>query len=443
MFKQVILLFLLLTPAFLTAEDLKSLLDSLRKQYASSNSGIQIVNLSEQSLVYSYNAQEALKPASVLKLLITAYVLENFGSDYRFVTELYQTSDNKLVIKGSGDPNFRTEDLWILLRQLKKQGITNLNGLHLDDSAFVEKSTRSGQRAYQTGASALAFNFNSLLFNVCGTSRGKPARISWDPWEYWIQLSGNIITSGSKNFDIYETSSGSLQQFKAKGSTTSGCTGFYRSISDPRRYLASTARAFLNYLGIKVTGETTFGRYTGSKTLLAEHQSKALSDIVADLNHFSNNFIAEQLLFAIGKEGSNYSRETGLKNLSRYVSKMGYGSSEFSLHDASGLSHSNKISARILLDIMEKAYMNPAIKSEYLKSLAISGQTGTLKRRKYPLGLTLRGKTGTINGVDTIAGFLTSKSRQAYAFVILQNSVSSGQKSQGFEDRLIELLYSK
>ncbi len=415
--------------------------------------GIYIINPDTNELVYSYNPDEPVKPASVMKLLITNYSLKKLGTDFRFETYIEAegftgTKVNNLIIRGQGDPSFTTESLWVLIRNLKKYGITEVGNIYLDDTAFVEQMPRSGQSAYQASNSALSFNFNTITFKVCGGG-GSVARVTPDPWEYPIQFEGQIGLGGRSvayGVDDYTPKGQSYPQiYRLAGSipTNSGCTEVYRSVSDPVQYLAGAVQRNLNYIGITVTGKLYHQKFSGSTKKLGTHQSKALSQIIADLNKFSSNFIAEQLLYRAGSLNNRFSRKQGLINLTSYLKSKGFDPSTFELHDASGLSHSNRITIRILTEIFKESIQDYTILPEFLSSLAVSGQVGTLKKVKFSDGLVIRGKTGTINGVDSLIGMVSTKKRKKYIFGLIQNKVTSGASSRELENKIINLLYQQ
>ncbi len=388
-----------------------------------------------------------------MKLLITNYSLKKLGTDYRFETyvegEGFNGSKvNNLIIRGQGDPSFTTESLWVLIRNLKKFGITEVGNIYLDDTAFVEQMPRSGQSAYQASNSALSFNFNTITFNVCGGGGGS-ARVTPDPWEYPIQFQGQVglggrsVAYGVDDFTPKGQSSPQVYRLAGKVPSNSGCSEVYRSVSDTVQYLAGAVQRNLNYIGITVTGKIYRQKFSGTTKRLGTHQSKALSQIIADLNKFSSNFIAEQLLYRAGSLNNRFSRKQGLANLTSYLKSKGFDTSEISLHDASGLSHSNRITVRMLAEIFKESMQDYSIAPEFLASLAVSGQTGTLKKVKFSDGLVIRAKTGTINGVDSLVGMVSSKKRNKYVFGFIQNKVTSGSSSRELENKIINLLYQQ
>ena len=163
-----------------------------------------------------------------------------------------------------------------------------------------------------------------------------------------------------------------------------------------------------------------------------------MSKIIEDMNHYSNNFIAEQLVSLIG----NGSRSKGLSKINSYLSKRA-DSAEFTIDDGSGLSHDNRLTASLITDLLVENANNPNQAPELEKSLAISNRQGTLKKRTFsPRANVVRGKTGTINRVTGLAGYIQNAQNRKIAFAILQNDVSNVSTARKLEADLIKEFYN-
>jgi len=431
-------------------------LDSIVKRSQPPLIGVSVINLDSGTSVYSRNEMAPLKPASVLKVLASVVALERLGPNYRFETEFVGrgVTDGRvqeLYVIGGGDPNLRIEDIWVIVRKLKRLGIREISEIVLDTSGFTTLVAREGQRAYEAGSSALSFNFNSLFVEVCPTKPGQHAHVGVEPWETGVVLEGKIktIRGAGRKYGIDELphSGDSLKglRYKLRGTigAAGGCDKVYRSVPNPPLYFGAVFKEQLRYIGIHVTGAVKIGHYSGTGVRLYQHKSKALSLIVEDLNHFSSNYIGEQLLFAIGtRADGKKSRVEGLRHLNAYLQGLGYSSEEFNLEDGSGLSHLNRISARIITHILMEARAREKISVEFEKSLSVSQQNGTLKERTFGSGrVFVRGKTGTLNGVRALAGFMVSKSGSKLAFAIIQNKLNSKNRAQRLEDEMVTALY--
>lgn len=115
---------------------------------------------------------------------------------------------------------------------------------------------------------------------------------------------------------------------------------------------------------------------------------------------------------------------------------MGIPAGEYAVFDGSGLSHKNRISPYAILQVLRDAQASIDWDVEFARSLAVSGRTGTLEKRHFtPL---VRGKTGTLDGVKSLAGFVINKNSRRFLFVLIQNKVSSGADAARLEERLLD-----
>lgn len=413
------------------------------------STGIAVLDLNSGSQLFALNAEHPFKPASVLKILASIVALQELGPEYRFKTRFFvdefkDATVHRLYVKGGADPGLKTENLLYIARELKKRGIKKIEQIVLDNSAFVEISEPQGQRAYQTGASALAFNYNSYGFRICPSAQGKDASVSIDPWEVGLKLSGSVQTtaasSGMVKIDAQEGSTA----FRLGGTigVMEPCAVIFRSSFQPEMTLGILLREFLEDSGVKVERSAQMGLVPEEAIPFYEFESDTLKRTIEDLNHYSNNFIAEQLLYVLG-EGvdGRMSRQAGLRRLSGYLNHLGFPEDEYNLSDASGLSHENRISPRILTRLLKQAYSDIDIGPEFVNSLSVAEQSGTLRKRSFSLdSAVVRAKTGTIDGVSSLAGYIFTRSGKKYAFSILQNSVNSKEDAVKIENEIAALI---
>ena len=220
-----------------------------------------------------------------------------------------------------------------------------------------------------------------------------------------------------------------------------GCSEIYRSIGNPDKYIGQVFVELLKRLGVKV-GQIQFSPAKSDERVLFTHSSKPLSQILWDLNHYSTNFIAEQLVFALGEmPDGRYSYEQGLKFLKNYSNKLLKDHGKRILEDGSGLSHNNLIEPALITQVLTRMYHKEMVFPEFESSLSVSNRAGTLKKRKFGNGILVRGKTGTLTGVRALAGYVYSKTGHRYAFAILQNEIKSGAAADKTENNIIQAIY--
>jgi serine-type D-Ala-D-Ala carboxypeptidase/endopeptidase (penicillin-binding protein 4) len=171
--------------------------------------------------------------------------------------------------------------------------------------------------------------------------------------------------------------------------------------------------------------------------ILLEFPSKPLSQIVFDLNKFSNNFIAEMLLRAAG---SDPKPESGLAQLTAWMAQRGIPAAGTVLDNASGLSRKTRISARTLVSIVRSAANDLTVGPEFLASLGIAGTDGTLHRRFLgtPAERKVRAKSGSLSGAVSLTGVLETEGGEKLAFSTIFNVPSKPNwELQRLEERLI------
>lgn len=409
--------------------------------------GILVVESGPQKAIFSKNSELPLKPASVLKVATAAAALELLGPEFTFRTEFWGERPvpggvETLTVRGGGDPDFTTEDAWLVARELHKRGLRRIGAIRIDQSKFPSLRPPSGQRAYRAGSAGLAFNFNSIGIKVCPTAPGKNAVVSVDPWESGATVTG-VVKSGSGSGLRVDEKGGGLK-FVVGGSVPLGeCVSVYRSVPDPASYFGRTFVELLRSVGVQVLRGVAPGERSPGGQLLYQHSSKPLVDILRDLNHYSNNFIAEQVLLALGEmPDGERDRQVGLDRIAGYLTNLGIPAEQVSLADASGLSHTNRMTAQGIVTVLEHMDRHVGSGPEFEISLSVSNRNGTLRKRDFGgEERTVRGKTGTLDGVSSLAGYVTARSGRRYSFAIIANEIPSKDRALKFEDRLVETIF--
>ena len=436
------------------AEDVASKLHRLTAGRQSGTVALSILSATNGDSLFGLNEESPLKPASVLKLATSLAALELLGPAYTFKTTLYAdrlqgSRIGALVVRGGGDPGLATETSLLIARKLKRLGVSQIDRLVVDPGLFADARSRSGQRAYQTGASALAFNYDGIMFEVCPGRAGHAAEVSFDPFEVPLKIAGSVNTikgdGGRVEIDEAEPLS---YRFSGTIGAEEKCAILYRADPDPAASFAAVFSAQLKGLGIQIKSIEPHGAVPSKTVLLYEHQSEPLSRLIEDMNHFSSNFIAEQLLYALGSDlskasppsGGGWSRERGLARLQQFVAGLGVPHDQVRVVDASGLSHENRLSASAITKILLKAWRDPAVRPQFETSLSVLGESGTLKKRKMEVhGSILRAKTGTIDGVTALAGFLYGACGKVTAFSLLLNGYGF-EEGRRVEEEIVPLV---
>ena len=334
----------------------------------------------------------------------------------------------------------------------------------------MSESPPRGQRAYETGAAAMSFNHNTIGFEICPAAPGQAAIVSPSPLEANVSLLGRIATTrkgGIYNFDkLTSGNDPSTLKFRLSGryAASQGCKMVYRSVDNPARYFATTFSSLLESNGIRVigssrasSGNTNAGNSADDDSqpsgkelsgpppvgyrLLYTHLSKPLELVVRDLNHYSNNFVAEQLLYALGDTPVGLSRMQGLRQLEEYLVSLGVPIEHFTLRDASGLSHDNRLTTAALATVIRDAYHDPEVRASFVASLPIAGRSGTVKSRYAGWdAAAVHAKSGTLRDVVSVAGIVFSRKGHRYAFAVINNKVRAKNRALKFQESVLSVL---
>ncbi|MGI6680828.1 MAG: D-alanyl-D-alanine carboxypeptidase/D-alanyl-D-alanine endopeptidase [Bdellovibrionota bacterium] len=425
------------------ADEFASLLSATKQKV-----GFYLYDIENNRVLSSYKETRPLRPASLLKILTSYGALRTLGPEHTFTTKVFVEGHRgshveRLIVKGGGDPSFSTESLWKLAREIKKARISKINTIVLDDSLYLNLNERGGERAYQAKATALPLNYNSIEFKVCPRSCGMQADVSYDPFEYGINFDGKIITDSKKHFYQVDELKTSPNTYTLSGNIKcmAPCDTFYRSIDDPLLYFTQVFYEFLSYLDISASKKFLASVKSDNGKLLFSQSSLPLKEILVGLNHYSVNVTANHLVYAIGKTDIGKSFNVGLGVLNKVA--RDFGCTSCNIVDGSGLDHKNLLSAKVLGNILNAIAKSPSISAEFESSLPTMGRSGTLKKVNYlPQSVVLRAKTGTINGVRGLAGYIYSRRGKKYTFVIMQDGADY-VSAVNLERKLVNLINNR
>ncbi|MCA9537328.1 MAG: D-alanyl-D-alanine carboxypeptidase/D-alanyl-D-alanine-endopeptidase [Myxococcales bacterium] len=391
--------------------------------------------------VLSVNPDLRLHPASNTKLATTAAALSILGPSFQWSTDLAAEGyadgvADKLYLVGRGDPRFVSESLWKLVDDAQVAGLTRVKGdLIVDDTYFTADRMAPGfdekdqDDAYRAATGAMSLNFNSVVIEVRpGAKVGAPVRVRLRPDSGYVELVNTATTSakGRQRVTIRARAKGQRTQVTVSGKLPQKHAGLTvrRRIDNPPLFAGMAARHYLERAGIKVDGEVTVGRAPEKRKRLARVISPTLGEAIGDINKLSNNFMAEHLVRTLGAEkGTAGDWKAGAAVVRRFLEDE-VGLRGFHYINGSGLFGDTAFSARDMVTILRHmAQRRPAL-PEYAASLAIGGADGTLRRRTRGLRVgAVRAKTGTLDGVICLSGYLTFADDSTGAFSMLMNDV--------------------
>ncbi len=441
--------------------------------------GIAVYDLDAGRWLALHHADRYFEPASNLKLVVTAVGLERLGPDFAWRTSVYGTApigpdgalDGDLVLYGRGDPNLsarfadsRTAIFEELADSLATRGLRRVTGRLLADESYWDADHVRGDWAgydllwwYAAPVGALGFNDNSIDFEIMPAARaGQPPRVAGQPETSFWSLDNRATTgpAGSTNtFDL--TRDPGTNHVVAYGSLPldAGKRTEYFAVVDPAGYAGAVFRDVLAARGIDVIGETrTVSDDAGSPVAagdtvaLAAHVSPPLSRDVEAINGRSQNWHAEQLVKTLGKEVAGQgSWAAGLDVERETLARLGVDTTAFLLRDASGLSSVNLVTPRAVVDLLRGMARRPAGEA-WAASLPVAGRSGSLARRFVNTAGEgrIHAKTGYIENVYSLSGFLTTLGGRRYAFSVIVNQTGAAGASLATAtiDRLVNAFVS-
>lgn len=427
--------------------------------------GAKFYSLDRQQVIYSRNSDSLFTPASNMKMFTSAMALKKVGPDYRFHTRLYAVGriegtvlKGDLYIKGFGDPSLVTEQMWILVNELKNLPITKIEGNIIADNSYFDGQGRlkswssyKGPEAYLAPMGALSFNFNTVTVYVePGKSVGERPRVVVDPNIDYLRIRNKAVTTGNKRsrrkLIVNRLERKGYDEIIVKGRLPKNVARkrFFLNVTDPQMYTASAFKRFLNQAGVQVTGKTKRGLVPKGATLVVDHESPPLGRILRGLNKYSNNFIAEQILRTLGAQfmGEPGTTKNGVLLLQEYMRELGYTPDQYRMVDGSGLSKTNLVTPDQVIALLEDAHSDFSIFPEFISALGVMGLDGSVIDRMddNKEAQKIRVKTGTLNHVSALSGYFQSQDGERFAFSILLNDVRcSNGKATKLEDEIMEI----
>ncbi|NJL84192.1 MAG: D-alanyl-D-alanine carboxypeptidase/D-alanyl-D-alanine-endopeptidase [Chloroflexaceae bacterium] len=389
-----------------------------RPELARSRWGILVQAIDGETPLLARQAEQYFTAASSVKLLTTAAALQKLGADYRIRTSVYGVGSlpnlRSLQVVGRGDPSLTTAQLQALVTGLKEQGVRKIEELVIYSGYLVGSSLNPTWEwediyaSYATSVNSLILNGNSVTLTLSPTQPGRSPQLSWsDPLaaRQWQVINGATTTAPGSPAQIELR--GELGQPVLKITGELPADGepevWNLAIRDPDRYFLDTLRQLLTTAGIDVNRDRLVNAEPALGQELGAIASPPLPVLMADTNGDSNNLYAEALLKQLGAPQGN----NGLDTLSQTLTELGVNPESYRLADGSGLSRHSSVAPQALVQTLRLMAQSPQAQL-YRDSLAVAGETGTLTNRfrNTPLQGQLQGKTGTLNGVVALSGYL-------------------------------------
>lgn len=411
------------------------------------------------------NAGQAMNPASLMKLVTTFAALELLGPAYTWKTDIWSAAplDNgvlagDLFIRGSADPKLTFEQFWLLLRQLRARGVHEISGDLVLDRSLIASSDHDPStfdekplRPYNVGPDALLLNFKAVRLTLVPDATKKTVQVLAEPEPANLDIT-NLVRLGNNGCgDWKEGLRADLSQHANRwrlvltGSYSASCgeKNWHLGLLPHNDYVRGVFEQLWRELGGTWRGSVRDGTVPAEARQLAAIESAALSETVRDINKFSNNVMARQLFLTLGAEtGKRPARtEDADAAVRAWLAGRELRFPELVLDNGSGLSRRERISAGSLARLLAAAWKSPVM-PELIASLPLAAVDGTMKKRLKDNGVAGQAhiKTGTLEGVKTIAGFVLDRNGRQEIVVFLVNHANA-HAAQAAQDALLSWVY--
>ncbi|WP_298399615.1 D-alanyl-D-alanine carboxypeptidase/D-alanyl-D-alanine-endopeptidase [uncultured Azonexus sp.] len=391
----------------------------------------------------AHNAEMVMNPASVMKLLTTYAALNLLGPAHTWQTTILAeqpvergTLPGNLYLKGSGDPRFTVEHLWLLLRQLRTRGVDRIAGdIVLDRSVFASTAfdpaafDNKPLRAYNVGPNGLLMDFQALRFTlqpVDGQARAwlesPSAGLIVD--DRLQALNGPCPGDWRDRVSLAVVPDGAGRRLEIRGGYALQCGERTVNLAplSADAHASGLILALWQELGGRIDGQVRPGLTPATAAPLVRHESAALGEVVRDINKYSNNVMARQLFLTLGNDGAPASNERATRRIIDWLRSRRLDFPELVIDNGSGLSRSERISAGSMNRLLLDAWRSPVM-PEFIASLPLAGIDGTMKKRLNGDAASGRAhiKTGTLNGVRTAAGYVLDAGGRRHALTFFIN----------------------
>lgn len=395
-------------------------------------------------LIAGLNVDTPRSPASTIKTVTTFACLDSLGPAYVWHTRALVRGevrngvlDGDLILQGGGDPYMTLERWWSFARTLRAQGLKTIHGdIVIDNTAFSlpeqDPAAFDGRpnRSYNAVPDALMVNFQSVEFRMTPNESmhrvdvvATPAPINL-AIENHIDLKPGRCRAAADKVD-FEVASARWDRVVFSGVLAADCAGrsIARVLLRPADYAFGTFVPLWRELGGEFSGKMRVAAAAPDAGEFLVFDSLSLGEIVLLTNKYSNNLMARHLLLTLGEDrfGRPATLEKGAAALAEWSRQRGLSLQDVVIDNGSGLSRATHITVSQMATVLAAAF-HSRYAPEFLASLPLAGIDGTLRSRmKGPPAGSVRLKTGHLDGVSGVAGYVTTTSGKTFVLVSLVN----------------------
>ncbi|MGH8583890.1 MAG: D-alanyl-D-alanine carboxypeptidase/D-alanyl-D-alanine endopeptidase [Gammaproteobacteria bacterium] len=425
--------------------------------------GIYVHETGSEAPWLALGADQVLNPGSVMKLVTSYAALELLGPAYTWKTEVYASGQltgerlpGDLILKGYGDPKLGIERFVALLRGLRQRGICEIAGdLVLDrgyfaiDLPFPSNFDDDPYAPYNAPPDALLLNLKAVQLNLVPDLHGGVSVIA-DPKPAGVQVINRLASragacAGRKqrsNIQIQSDADAAVITVVGNHAPRCGEAQQYASVLGHAQYVFGVFQQVWNELGGQLKGGLRVAPVPRGARLVMTARSPPLPEVLRDINKFSNNVMARQLFLTLGTlDGAPSTLGKSQAVVQRWFGGLGLDARHLIIDNGSGLSRTERISARQLGRLLVHADRSPLM-PELVSTLPIAAVDGTLWRRfrRTPLAGRAHLKTGSLSGVKAIGGYVHNRYGRRVVVVCIANDARAAA-STAIQDALLQWAY--
>ena len=413
----------------------------------------------------AHEATRPLNPASTIKLITTYAGLALLGPDFRWRTEARLRGPlqagvlrGDLVLRGGGDPKMVIEDLTEFVARMRASGLEQIDGDLVVDDAIFDTGARSvddfdgdPSQPYNVRPFGALMNFKAARIVV--TPNGKGAALAFDPpladvgIDNRVRLVEGPCRFGAGGLQVRDGGRGDAPVVRVVGNYSRACgeQGVFAALLDHRQFVHALFKAAWQAAGGRWSGRTRIERGAAlGEPWLVWVSPRTLAEVVRDINKFSNNVMTRQLMLQLAAE-AGMQPATGAdarRVMWGWLAAQGLQFPDLVLDNGSGLSRDARTSAAHLAQLLRHAAAGPHADT-LRESLPVVGFDGTMKSRLVgePIAGQAWIKTGSLEGVRSIAGYVVAASGRRYAVALIVNAPGAAA-SRALQDEFLRWVHA-
>jgi serine-type D-Ala-D-Ala carboxypeptidase/endopeptidase (penicillin-binding protein 4) len=431
--------------------------------------GVYVATL-EGTELYAREADAGLNLASNAKVVTAASALALLGGGFRwrtaaYVDDLDETTGvvkGNLYLRGRGDPTLTAADLRALATDLAARGVRDVKGQLVIDGAYFDGDFEpphfteqpKERAAFRAPVASLGVARSAVTVNVIAEPGGKAkAWLEPDAGDYVKLVKADVksVAVGRTRLRVDVKPKPDQLEIEVVGEirAADGHWWIRRRVDDPQRFAAEVFRRMLAERGVKIAKRAIgSGPVPVGARLVATRDSAPLSTIIRDMNKASDNYVAEAVLKTLGAESRGTPAPAtwgdGLAAIGVYLATLGLPPGSYRIGNGSGLFAATEVSPRQMVTLLRGAHADYRIGPDLVASLPVGGLDGTLARRWNGSAARgrVRAKTGSLNAVTTLAGFVGVEGHRPLVFAILVNDIAPGHKpyARTLADEMLEVM---